>query len=403
GIYPSYVVSSFSPIQSMKSKSLVVDKGQRGTWIRKLLISFQFIFSQLLIVCTLAVVSQISFMLDKDLGFAKDGIVHLSVPQFESPEKVDLLVEELEKKSFVSYISKQQRPPASNGYSTSTMEYVKDTTTVNASVHRKWGDENYLSLYEIELIAGRNFRKSETIQETVISETYARELGFEDFNKAIGVVLKSGEQKHEVVGVMKDFHFQPLRFSIEPIMVNYTDENARTIGMRLNSSDIQRSINEILGIWDSIYPDSPMNMSFMDETIERFYKTEKQTSKLASTATFIAIFISSLGLFGLISFVITNRSKEVGVRKVLGATAFQISSIISREFIVLVAVSFVIATPISYYLISNWMEDYSYRVNISWWIYLLGGFFSMFIALSTVGVKVWKAATASPIDSLRYE
>ncbi len=403
GLYPSFVISSFSPIQTLKSKALVTNKGQKGTLTRKLLISFQFVFSQLLIVSTLAVVFQISFMLEKDLGFEKENIVNMEIPWYESPEKEELLYNELQGLACVSTVSRLQRPPASTGYSTSTMEFKKDTSTINASVHRKWGDENYIQLYGIELLAGRNVKKNEAVQESLINETYCKQLGFQHPSEALGATLTNGEEKYEVVGVVKDFHFQALRHNIEAIMINHTEGGDGNVGMKITAHDLQKTIDELSAVWESIYPESPMELTFMDETIERFYKTERQTSKLASTATLIAIFISSLGLFGLISYVISSRTKEVGIRKVLGATVMQIGAIISKEFVFLIGISFLLATPMAYYFINEWINAFAYRVTISWWIYLVGGVGSLLIALITVGTRVWKAAIANPVDSLRYE
>ena len=167
--------------------------------------------------------------------------------------------------------------------------------------------------------------------------------------------------------------------------------------------DLNDKIDQLAEKWEEIYPDENMQAVFLDETVESFYRNEKKTSKLASAATTIAIFISCLGLFGLISFVILQRSKEVGVRKVLGASTGQISSIISREFLVLICISFAVATPLAYWYISDWMEGFAYRAPISWWIYVVGGLVSVLIASVTVGLKVWRAANANPVDSLKYE
>jgi ABC-type antimicrobial peptide transport system permease subunit len=167
--------------------------------------------------------------------------------------------------------------------------------------------------------------------------------------------------------------------------------------------DLEKTKVKMATEWEKIYPNNTFELKFLDATIERFYRAEQKTSKLASAATGIAILISCLGLFGLISFTILQRSKEMGIRKVLGASIFQISANISREFIILVFVAFIITLPISYFVIQKWMEDFAYQANIAWWIYALGGLISLAIALGSIGIKIWRASSANPVDSLRYE
>lgn len=402
GLYPAFVISSFSPAVAIKSKLFSSSKGQKGSIVRKLLISFQFIFSQVLIVATIAMLIQISFMLNKDLGFTEEGIITIETPWYESFENQELFVQEISSIPSISDISLHGSPPASRGWATSIMNYRKDSTEVSLTVHRKGGDENYISLFGLELIAGRNYRESNESREALINRYYSSQLGFETPNEAIGAELSNGDDKFIVVGVLEDFFFQPLRVAMEPIMVAYRAEN-RDIGIKMHTGEVQKTIAQLSEKWEAIYPEENMQAIFLDETVENFYRNEKKTSRIASAATAIAIFISCLGLFGLISFVILQRSKEVGVRKVLGASSFQISSIISREFLILIAISFVVATPISYYYISDWMESFEYRTPIAWWVYLAGGLASMVIALITVGTKVWKAASANPVESLKYE
>lgn len=402
GMYPAFVISSFSPIVAIKSKLFASSKGQKGSLVRKLLISLQFVFSQVLIVATLAMLLQISFMLNKELGFTDEGIITIETPWYGSTEDHELYVQEISSISSISDISLHGSPPASRGWSTSIMRYGQDSTEVSLTVHRKGGDENYLSLFGLELIAGRNYKKLNDSREAVINRYYAEQLGFETPNEAVGIELNNGDNHYMIVGVLEDFFFQPLRHAMEPIMISYNDQT-RNIGIKLQTADIQGSIDQLSEKWEQIYPNENMQAIFLDETVENFYRNEKKTSKLASTATGIAIFISCLGLFGLISFVILQRSKEVGVRKVLGASSIQISSIISREFLILIGISFAIATPLAYWYIAGWMEGFEYRTSISWWVYALGGLISAFIAIVTVGIKVWKAASSNPVESLKYE
>ncbi|WP_421764395.1 ABC transporter permease [Ekhidna sp.] len=401
GIYPSLVISSYRPAIVLKSAGS--NKGPGGSFIRKALILFQFLFSQLLIVGTIAVVWQISFMLDKDLGFKEDGVIYFYTPYYESYNKQKLITDEIETMPEVLDISIQNTPPVQNGYSTSTVKYDSPQGEVVTNAHRKAGDTTYLRFYDIELLAGRNLIPNDTLPELLINETFMKDLGFDDPRSAVGTTIEFNDENHTVVGILEDFHFRSLHHPIEPMLYLYEDK-ASCIALKVKTGDqLQSTINKLTDKWAEVYPDNPLKVYFMDETIERFYETEKKTSKLASTATGIAIFISCLGLFGLISHTIVQKSKEMGIRKVMGASILQIGSILSKEFILLILFAFIISTPIAYYFISKWLEDFAYQTNISWWIYVLGGLASMFIALASIAVKVWKASEANPIESLRYE
>ncbi|MEP1035208.1 ABC transporter permease [Ekhidna sp.] len=400
GIYPSWVISSFRPIKALSPGASSNNPG--GSFIRKTLILFQFLFSQLLIVGTIAIAWQISFMLDKDLGFKEDGIIYFYTPYYEQYSKSELIKNYLNEMPEVMEYALQNTPPAQRGYSTSTVKYQSEKGEVVTSAHNKSGDTTYLRFYDIKLLAGRNLLPNDTLTELLINETFMKDLGFDDPREALGASFDFNSDDHTVVGVIKDFHFRSLHHPIEPMLYRY-QENSRCFALKVEGGHLEQTIDKLTDKWTEIYPDYPLTVYFMDETIEQFYKTERQASKLASTATGIAILISCLGLFGLISFTIVQKSKELGIRKVLGASILQIGTILSKEFILLIVIAFLVSTPISYYIISKWMEDFAYQTNISWWIYALGGCVSVIIALASIGAKVWKASGANPIESLRYE
>ncbi|GAB4246186.1 MAG: ABC transporter permease [Ekhidna sp.] len=404
GLYPAFIASSYSPAQALKSTIKFSAKSGGSQGIRKVLITSQFVFSQLLVICTIAIVWQISYMLDKELGFKDEGVIYFRTPTLDKIEKLQVLANEIKAIPQIPKITVHQNPPARNGWSTSTMKfYDQDSTESVESVHQKKGDEHYFDVYQLELIAGRNVRNTEGKLETVINETYARTLGFEKPEAALGVRVSNGERVYEVVGILKDFHFQSLHVAIEPLMYTYDDKHSKCIGLSVSTEDLNIIINKLTDAWNRVYPDDPLEVHFMDETVESFYETEKRTSKVAGVATVIAILISCLGLFGLISYNILQRSKEVGIRKVLGASVLNIGTILSKEFLILILIAFLIAIPVAYFLINSWMEDFTYKTSISWWIYGLGGFVSVLTAMLSIGLKILKASEANPIDSLRYE
>lgn len=399
GIYPSLVISSFRPVRALSPGANSTNPG--GSLIRKTLILFQFLFSQLLIVGTLAITWQISFMLDKDLGFEEDGVLYFYTPYYEDYSKAGLIKNYLDEIPEIKDYAIQNTPPVQNGWTTSTVNYQSEDEEIATSVHNKSGDTTFMRFYGIELLAGRNILP-DTLPELLINERFMSDLGFDDPREAIGAQFKYNRRDHTVVGVVKDFHFRSLHHEIEPMLYRY-EEESRCFALKVQPDHIEQVIDKLTDKWNEIYPERPLNVHFMDETVEQFYYTERRTSKLASTATTIAILISCLGLFGLISFTIIQKSKELGIRKVLGASILNIGTILSREFILLIVIAFIVSTPVSYYIIGKWMADFAYQTEISWWIYLLGGLFSVVIAIASIGVKVWKASGANPIESLKYE
>lgn len=404
GIYPALIISSMIPAQALKPGSVATVKNVGNAFLRKFLISSQFLFSQLLIIGTLAVLAQISFMLDKDLGFKEDGIIYMNTPYFEEERKQELLVDKIKTMPEVLGMSIHQSPPARNGYSTSTLKYQSEEGEIVSNVERKAGDVDYLDFYELKLLAGRNLRADTSAKELLINETYLKELGFKHAREALDVRLTMWKTDYVVVGVIKDFHFRSLHNAVDPLMYLYQDGGNTTIALKVDmGDDLKGTIDKLTDRWSEVYPNEALEVEFMDETIARFYESERKTSKLASTATGIAIFISCLGLFGLVSFTIIQKSKELGIRKVLGASLIEIGSLLSREFFILIGISFLIAAPIAYYAIEQWLSDFAYQVEIAWWTYMLGGIVSVIIALFSIGAKVWRAARVNPVESLKYE
>ena len=403
GIYPAFIASSFSPAQALQSSVKSLGKSGFSGWVRRILITSQFVFAQLLVIATLAIMWQISFLLDSEMGFKDDGIIYFNTPFYAEKAKKERLLREIRTMPQIQNASFHESPPARGGWSTSSMKYYGADSVENIqAVHQKKGDTLYLKLYDLELVAGRNISDSEK-RETLINEEYAKILGFESPDLSLGAKLSNGEQVYEVVGVLKDFHFQSLHTEIEPLMYSYEEVNARCIGMSVEVEAIESTINSLTDRWNEVYPDEPLDVRFLDQTIAGFYQNERRMSRVSSLATVISILISCLGLFGLMSYNVIQKSKELGIRKVLGASLLNIGSILTKEFLILIGIAFLIAMPMSYYFIDNWMEDFSYKTPISWWLYGLGGIMSLVIAIMSVGMKVWKVSIANPVDSLRYE
>lgn len=403
GLYPAFVMSSFTPIRALKSKGRGKKKSLNSN-LRKGLTIFQFGFSQVLILSTVIIGLQIHFMTTKELGFKSDSIIYFYTPYYEAASKKEVFRNELSRIPEIDQISNFSAPPAQNGWSKSVTTFVNENgDEIKSSVHQKSGDSTYVSFFGIELLAGRNFRNNNVTKETVINETFARELGFDSPIDAIDNEFQRGNDTVRIVGVAKDFYFQSLHNTIEPLMI-FLNEESGTFGVKLvANSNATEVIDKISAEYAKIYPDRQFNHYFLDETVQNFYKSEKRASKLAITATVIAIIVSCLGLFGLASFTTIQRTKEIGIRKVLGATSNKIVGLLSIEFLKLVFVSIVLAIPFAYWVGNAWLEDFAYKISLNIWLFIICGVASILIAFITVAYQSVKAALANPADSLRYE
>lgn len=401
GIYPALVLSSYQPVAALQANRSTRRSG--SAFMRKALTVFQFTFSQVLIAGALIIGLQIAWMLSKDLGFRTDAIVTVQPPWWGSASKRPLLKHELEQLSEVEMICQNSKPPASRGTNSTTLRYNNGKEDVPVSVNVCEGDKAYVDLFNLTLVAGRNVQPVDSLREVLINETYCKKLGVAPADM-VGRDLKGGDDKLlHVVGVLKDFHHASLHRQIEPWYYRHSS-NSRIFSVRLAKDvDLVAALEKIKEGSRKIYGDSEVTIGFMDETVQKFYESERRISKLANTAMALAIFISCLGLFGLASFTAIQRTKEIGIRKVLGASVNSIAALLSRDFILLVLIAFVIAVPVVWYAGNEWLNTFPYRMDLSMWIFLAAGAMSVLVALVTVGFQAVKAAIVNPVDSLRYE
>ena len=401
GIYPALVLSSYQPVVALKINRNADRSG--SAFLRKILTVFQFTFSQALIAGAMIVGLQIAWMLNKDLGFNHDAVVTINPPWWEKKSKRELLRNEIEKMSFVSMVTQTSRPAIAQGFSSTTLIYNDGKEDIPYTVNVTDGDTSYLRVFGLQLIAGRNIQPVDSLGEIVINETYADKLGIAPIDM-IGKDVKTGGGKaHHVVGVLKDFHHASLHKTIEPWFYRH-QANSSIMAVRLEkNADVASALEQIKEAGKNVYGDAKLSIAFMDETVQKFYQSERRISKLANTATILAIFISCLGLLGLASFTAIQRTKEIGIRKVLGASVKSIVTLLSRDFLVLTLISFVIAVPIAWYGGNQWLDTFPYRMDLGVWIFLVAGAASVVVSLVTVGIQAVKAAVVNPVDSLRYE
>jgi len=411
GFYPALVLSGYNPALVLKNLAYANTSQSRKVWIRKTLTVTQFVIAQFFIIATMVVGKQIRFSLNQDMGFKKDAIITFRTPyNYQHPDnKQFVLQQKLRSIPGIQRLSLAGPPPAYQGYNISTMKMIgKNGKEIESSVEVKQADTNYFGLYKMKLLAGRNLQQSDTTKEYVINETYCRVLGYKDPADIIGQNLDRGDRKIPIVGVLADIHTKSLHSPIQPLAFSSEAKEHYMFHIALppkgvNTDNWKKTIADIGSAWKEIYPDEQFNYEFLDESIAKFYKKEQDTANLLNWSTGLAIFISCLGLLGLVIYTTTQRTKEIGVRKVLGASVSQIVSLLSKDFIGLVLLAFVIASPIAWWAMNKWLQDFAYRTTFSWWIFAISGASMLVLALMTLSIQTIRAAVASPVKSLRTE
>ena len=407
GIYPSLVLSSWNPIAVLKNQAHARTRQTRRSWMRQTLTVSQLVIAQFFIMSTLLVAKQIRFMLNKELGFRKEAIVSFETPRRDTAVLHRLtLLHEISKLPAVDMTSLGNDVINSGGWWTSRIDYKDGKKELQTSVELKAGDDNYLKLFHIPIIAGRDLLPADTIREVVINETYLHILGFQQPVEAIGKSVLWDNKQVPIVGVMKDFHAHSLQNTINPMAFIHSTNDYNDIVIALNTAtknEWSATIAQMGKLFKEIYPEAEFNCQFLDESIAQSYGREQNIEHLLVWATGLTIFISCLGMLGLVIYSTNQRTKEIGVRKVLGASVPHIVSLLSKDFIALIAIAFVVVTPIVWWVMHNWLEHFAFRTAISWWAFPLCGIGMMLVALVTLSYQTIRAASANPVKSLRTE
>jgi len=402
GLYPALVVSGFSPILALKNKINSASVG--GISLRRSLVVLQFAISQVLIVGTLIAVSQMNFIQQANLGLNKEGILIIrGNGDSIQISRMAAFKSELKKNNSILDISQCTDVPSSdNGWGTNFAFNHKPDE--NYTLFLKFGDADYFKTFGLQFAAGEPYRQSDTISDVVINETLVAKLGLKSPQQAIGKDIQlGGSTWRKVVGVVKDFRQNSLREEIRPILLASSKRDYSYTAIKLKSANLGSIREQVQQVWDKYFPEYANEAYFMDERIERFYQQEHQLALLYKLFAGIAVFISCLGLYGLVSFMAVQRKKEVGIRKVLGASIAQIIYLFSKEFTVLVLIAFAIAAPVAWYMMNNWLSRFVYRIPLSPILFILAVVISVGIAWLTVGYKSFRAALANPAVSLKSE
>lgn len=405
GSYPAIIISGYRPIAALKNK-IAAASGQTGGGLslRHILVTVQFVIAQALIIGVLVAISQMNFFRNSPLGFNKDAIITVNLPlDSTSRTKWEPFRQQILHQPGIAQVSLSFRTPASTGNSYTDFRFGQNIKSENFEINLKEADAAFLATYGLHLIAGRFYQPSDTIREIVVNETFLKKEGILDPQNVLGKYLYIDGSRAPVVGVVKDFHEHSLRDPIDPVAITTDLAHYRLAGIKLSTSNLPSAIKGVEQTFNSYFPEYIFEHKFLDETIAHFYDQEEKLSKSFKFFAAIALIISCLGLYGLILFTTTQRMKEVGIRKVLGASAASISFLFIREFLLLTGIAFVIASPLAWYCMNKWLQNFTYRVPITVWMFVITGVAAVLIGLLTIGFQTIRTAMANPVRSLRSE
>jgi ABC-type antimicrobial peptide transport system permease subunit len=404
GFYPALVMAAYNPVTALKTK--LVSIGGTNINLRRALVVAQFWIAQALIIGTLLMMKQMRFFHQGPMGFHKEALVNVPFPNDSAGRsKMDYVRNRLLNTSGVSQVSFNSQTPSDTDNWWTGFKFDHREKGVDFAAISKFADAGYLTTYQLPLIAGRNMTKTDSIREFLVNESLVKKLGLNSPEAALNkeIDLWDGRIKGLVVGVIKDFNAASFKDSISPVFISNVKGRYNTASIAIAGANIPAVMDVVGKIWNETFPEYVYEYQFMDEKIAGFYKQETMLYNLYSCFAVIAIFLSCLGLYGLASFMAVQRLKEVGIRKVLGASIQHIVYLFSKEFVALIMIAFVIACPVTWYFMNEWLQQYAYRTPLNWWVFAAAGAVAMIIALGTVGFKALKAATANPVNNLRTE
>lgn len=403
GIYPSLALASFKPVEALRSKASQTKWA--GAPLRKSLVVLQFVIAQALIIGAIVALNQLDYIRSRDLGFSQKLVYNFGVNVDESAlSRQSALKQELLDIPTVETVSFSSDQPFSGNTWAQNFRWASRPEDENFSITMKFADPEFQTTYGLDMVAGKWYDASDTIRQCVVNETLLRKLGNVDPNEAVGLdLLLGGSQPVQVTGVVKDFHTHSLHQEQRPLMITTLKNYYWNVSVKIRPDDIAGTVAAMQKSFDKVMPEQVFDGTWFDERIAAFYEDENRLASTCKGFGFLAILISCLGLFGLAAHAAQQRVKEIGVRKVLGATTANIVGLLSKDFLRLVLLALVVATPIAYYFMENWLQDFAYRIDIKWWVFALAGILVTAIAFMTVSFQSIKAALVHPVKSLRSE
>jgi putative ABC transport system permease protein len=412
GFYPAQVLAGYQPVETLKGSGSI--RGGEKWWLRQSLVVLQFTISLVFIIVTLVIGRQIRYMLNTDYGFRSDAIVTVQGQRNmmgqrgmmdTSMRKIKILEQRYSQLPGISEVIREGMPPIGRGRMAGRITY-KGRQLVELFTNVDFADERFIPFYGMRIVAGRNFRHSDSLAEYVINETAAKQLGFATPSAALGQFL--GDNAVPIVGVVADYHEGSFQEPIQPMVIGHQPMAEGNLGIRLASTgkgvdNVKSTLDAMEKIYKEVYPGARFSYEFMDDFIRRLYENEQKTALLVKVAMGLAIFISCMGLFGLSLFTAERRAAEIGIRKVFGATTANIAVMLNRQYIRLVLLALLIASPIAWIVAHQWLQNFAYRVAVDGWIFVIAGLSATGLALVTVSYQSIRAAMANPVRSLRSE
>ncbi len=403
GIYPAAILSSFKPAVSLKGN---FSQGNKGNFIRKTLVVFQFTVTIALVASILIISRQMSFIKHKSLGFNSNAVIEVNFNGDENVNKrYNGIRNELMRDPHILNVSRHNENIVGglgNGWTTTEDLHGHQVST---SIYRMNVDADYSDTYNLKLAAGRFFSKNistDSAKSVLVNESAVKTFGWGKPEHAIGKPFGKGDDRKYVIGVVRDFNFESLHKPVDPLLMSYA-RGGSSLSMATDADHIDEAIDHLTKEWRNAVPEVPLQYSFVDEKIAEQYGTEQKMEDIFYGFSGLALLIACLGLFGLSIFVVERKIKEIGIRKVLGSSISGIVGLLSKDFLKLVLLSALIATPVAWYFMNNWLKDFAYRIQISWWIFPVAGLCAVVIAILTISIKTVKAALANPVKSLRSE
>ncbi|GAB5474520.1 MAG: ABC transporter permease [Maribacter sp.] len=404
GSYPGILMSRIVPVLALKGKLKHSDTG--GATTRKVLVVAQFAMSIILIASTIVISRQIDYAVNSDLGFDKDSMVMVAIPSSIEEEALYGLKGRLEQIAGVEHVSNCLSSPgaAESNWGTG-MRYHTRPENEEFNIQAKLGDEDFLETFDLELVAGRNFIKKDTLDEVVVNERLATKLGLSSPEEMLGkeIAVNGARMKATIVGVVKNFHNRSFTENIDPAFIAPRSDAYNEIAIKINGQNTKHILEQVDERWSQTFDGYIFEYRFLDDRVAELYEREQRYLSLSKVFSGLAILIGCLGLYGLILFFVGQRTREIGIRKVLGSNVGSILTLFSIDFVKLIAVAGVIATPLTWYFMEQWLQGYTYRTDVQWWYFVIAIGVVMAIALITISYQTLKVATASPVKSLRTE
>jgi len=405
GLYPSVIVSRFNAVNSLKSKFATETVG--GFSFRKVLVVVQFTATQVLVVSAFIIVSQMNFFQNRDMGFNQDAIVTFPIPDRDSVTR-QTIEDRLRAQSFVSNVSFSYTLPSGVNRRNSARDIWREgSNNENIIYEYQAADSSYLNVFGIKLLAGRNLTPLDASRSILVTQRLAQHLGFATPEKAIGEEVKMSGDKVTIAGVINDFYNHSLKEDKGEVAIVQNPRAYGNYSVKLQTSQDRESLQQAMAkleqIWKEAFPEHIYEYRFFDENVKAFYEQEEKYAQLFQLFAITFLLIGCLGLYGLIAFVVNRKSKEVAIRKVLGASIQNILVMFSKEYVQLIALSFILAVPAAYYTVNSWLNNFRNHVALSWWMFLLPGMLVLVIAVMVVILKSMKVVNANPVDKLKYE